>query len=117
MSLKEKTSACLGLDENVLSSHAAPPPVYKVDSLELYPDSIEIESHVTLGESNFKDIREPEKQKNDRMFEIDDELCGSYEDKERAIEDDFRTAEDAFEDAAAGATATPDPKLDLAPLD
>ena len=97
---KEKTSAGLVLDENVLSSHAAPPPppVYKVDSLELDPDSTEIESHVTVGESNFKDIREPEKQKNDRMFEINDELCGSYEDKERAIEDDFRTAEDAFEE-------------------
>ena len=94
---KEKNSTQLVLDKKVLSPVAVPPPVHK-DSLELNAFPTEVESNLTVGESNSKVIPQPEKEKNSNIFDIDDELCGSYEEKEGAIEEDLRTAEDDFDE-------------------
>ena len=95
---KEKNSTQLVLDDSLLPSAALPLPIFKEDSLELHPVSNEIESSMNVVESNSEVVREPETQKNIAMFEINDELCGSYEEKARAIEEDFRTAEVQFEE-------------------
>ena len=81
---KDKNSTQLVLDKEVLPPVAVSPLVHK-DSLELNAFSTEVESNVTVEVSNSKVIPEPEKEKNSNIFDIDDELCGSYEEKAAVI--------------------------------